>query len=71
MTTYDVEDGITKKEVINSSKKCYVVAESAKLNLDGNYVYAHLSDFSGYICEKTLNDNINNKIREYGIEIID
>ncbi|RHM61718.1 MULTISPECIES: DeoR/GlpR family DNA-binding transcription regulator [Coprobacillaceae] len=71
VTTYDVEDGITKKEVINSSKKCYVVAESAKLNLDGNYVYAHLSDFSGYICEKTLNDSINNKIREYGIEIID
>ncbi|MDD8048380.1 MAG: DeoR/GlpR family DNA-binding transcription regulator [Thomasclavelia sp.] len=70
VTTYDVNDGLTKKEVIVSSKKCYIVAESAKLDLDGNYAFGHLSDFSGYICEDKLEDSIQLKLKEYGLEII-
>ncbi|WP_296876490.1 DeoR/GlpR family DNA-binding transcription regulator [Thomasclavelia sp.] len=70
VTTYDVDDGLTKKEVLNSSKKTYLVGESVKLNLDGNYVFGHLSDFTGYICERKLELNIYNKILDYGIEII-
>ena len=70
ITTYDVNDGLTKKEVISSSKKCYIVAESAKLNLDGNYAFADISDFTGYICEKQLDDNVEKKILHYGLEII-
>ena len=70
ITTYDVNDGLTKKEVISSSKKCYIVAESAKLNLDGNYAFADISDFTGYICEKQLDDNVEKKILDYGLEII-
>jgi len=70
ITTYDVNDGLTKKEVISSSKKCYIVAESAKLNLDGNYAFADISDFTGYICEKQLDDNVEKKILGYGLEII-
>ena len=49
VTTYSVDDGITKKEVINSSRRCYVLAETAKLNLEGNYVFADLEDLTGYI----------------------
>lgn len=70
ITTYDVNDGLTKSEVMNSSKKCYIVAESAKLSLDGNYAFADMSDFTGYICEKQLEDNIEKKILGYGLEII-
>lgn len=70
VTTYYVEDGITKKEVINSSKKCYMVAESAKFELDGNYVFADLGDFTGYIGEKELDNEANNKMSQYGLEII-
>lgn len=70
LTTYSVEDGLTKKEVINSSKKCYVVAETAKLNLDGNYVFADIDDFTGYICEKDLDNENKKKLENKGLEII-
>ena len=70
VTTYDVDDGLTKQEVINSSKKIYMVAQSAKFELDGNYVFAHLDDFSGYIGEGQLSANIKNRISDYGLEII-
>lgn len=70
ITTYDVNDGLTKKEVILSSKKCYIVAESAKFELDGNYVFADITDFSGLICEKIENKDIENKLKRYDIDII-
>ncbi len=70
VTTYDVNDGLTKKEVIQSSKKCYMVAESAKLDLDGNYAFADMGDFTGYICEKRLDKSVEEKIMNYGLEII-
>lgn len=70
VTTYDVEDGLTKKEVMDASKKCYLVAENEKLNLDGNYVFGHLSEFTGYIGEEELGSPFKEKIMEYGLEII-
>lgn len=70
VTTYDVNDGLTKKEVLHSSKKSYMVAETAKFDLDGNYVFADIGDFQGYICEKALEENRNQKMKEFGIEII-
>ena len=70
VTTYDVEDGLTKKEVMDASKKCYLVAENEKFNLDGNYVFGHLSEFTGYIGEQELGSPFKEKIMEYGSEII-
>lgn len=70
ITTYDVNDGLTKKAVIQSSKKCYMAAETAKLELDGNYVFADIGDFNGYICESSPGIDIENKIKECGLEII-
>lgn len=70
VTTYDVNDGLTKKEVINSSKKSYMVAETAKYELDGNYAFAHVADFTGYIGECELEKNILQKMENYGLEII-
>lgn len=70
ITTYDVNDGLTKKQVIQSSKKCYIVAESAKFDLDGNYVFADIIDFTGLICEDIGNVEKLKKIYEYGIEIL-
>ena len=70
VTTYDVNDGLTKKEIINSSKKSYIVAETAKFEQDGNYVFAHRGDFSGYIGEKSLDSHIQKKMKGYGLEIL-
>ena len=62
--------GLTKKEVMDASKKCYLVAENEKFNLDGNYVFGHLSEFTGYIGEQELGSPFKEKIMEYGLEII-
>ncbi len=70
ITTYDMKDGLTKKEVIRSSKACYIVCEKAKFSLDGNYVFGHVGDVSGYICEGELDVNIEKRMLEYGVEII-
>ncbi len=70
VSTYDVNDGLTKKEIIHSSKKSYIVSEYAKTTTDGNYCYANINEFSGFICEKKLDLKKENKIKDYGIEVI-
>ena len=70
VTTYDVNDGLTKKQIIHSSKKSYMLVQSSKFDLDGNYVYADVADFTGIICEKELSNNISMKLKEYSLEIV-
>ncbi len=54
VTTYETNDGLTKKTAINASKRTYMVGESVKLpNQDGNYAYATLDNFTGYIWKKS------------------
>ena len=55
---------------MDASKKCYLVSENEKFNLDGNYVFGHLSEFTGYIGEQELGSPFKEKIMEYGLEII-
>lgn len=71
VTTYDVSDGLTKKEVIHSSKKSYIVAETAKFEQDGYFSFGHIGDFTGYIGDNHLKDTIKQKIIGYGLEIIE
>ena len=70
ITTYDIDDGLTKKQVINSSKKSYMLAETAKLKLDGNYVFSHIDDFTGIICEKAVTLQQRELINKYGLDIL-
>lgn len=43
--TYNVEDGLTKKAVLESSRRTVLFAESSKFSQDGAFIFAHLSDF--------------------------
>lgn len=70
VTTYEVDDGLTKEQVIISSKKCYIVCESEKLSSDGNYVFARVSDFTGMILEEELKEHDYQKVLEYGLEVL-
>ena len=38
VTTYDTNDGLTKKEIMNSSKESYMLVQSSKFDLDGNFI---------------------------------
>lgn len=69
VTTYDAVDGLTKKEVINSSKNVYMVAESDKLNMDGNYVFANIADFTGIFCESAISEQDQSKLGQFDIGI--
>lgn len=69
ISTYETNDGLTKKEVIRSSKQSYMIGESAKLNQDGNYIFASLDDFTGYICEKTLDEESIQIFKKHHIEL--
>ena len=70
VSTYETNDGITKKEVILASKKAYMIAESAKLHQDGNYVYATLDDLTGLICEKELEPYYQSLLTSHHVDLI-
>ena len=70
VTTYEAMDGLTKKEVLNSSKQVYMVAESAKLNQDGNYVFANVADFTGMISESAMEIHKKEKLLRFEIDIL-
>lgn len=68
--TYDVNDGLTKKAILASSKHRYMVAEKEKLHQDGNYVFADIADFTGLICEGALEEQDLAQLHQNEITII-
>ena len=68
--TFDVEDGITKQEIIKSSKKTYLVVEDKKFYKDGVYSYADINSFDGIIANSFNDDSVKNKLKKKGISLI-
>ncbi len=70
VTTYEIDDGMTKKQILEVSKLTYMMSETAKFHMDGNFTYAQLDQFSGIIMEKKPNDDLYKRLVRYGLEII-
>lgn len=70
VSTYDITDGLTKKTVIDRSKKAYAAAEAAKFSQDGNYEYASLDDFSGIISSEQISRQDQQRLQEAGISLL-
>ena len=68
VSTYMVEDGITKRAALNRSKAAYMMLETRKFNADGTYKYAGLDNFSGAILESAPPSDIEEKLIEYNFE---
>lgn len=68
VSTYMVEDGITKSRIIEASKASYMMLETRKFNTDGTYKYAGIDHFSGAIMESSPPADIEEKLKEYNIE---
>lgn len=49
ISTYDIDDGLMKKAIIEQSQKNYLLCEKRKLLEYGNYIYASLDDVQGII----------------------
>lgn len=70
VTTFDVEDGNTKKAIINSSKKTYLVMDNGKFYFDGVYKFADIYDIDAIITEGSPEKNIFKILMENNIELI-
>lgn len=70
VSTYQIEDGISKSKVIGVSKKSYIVAEARKFSTDGNYTFAHVDDFDGVITDSKPKSDLLRSAQELNVEII-
>lgn len=56
ISTSDLEDGNTKKTIIECSNKSYLVMENEKFNYDEFFKFASIKDISGIVTEKGILD---------------
>lgn len=70
ITTFEIDDGITKKAIIESGKKNYIVMESKKFYFDGNYKFATIEDIDCIITNEMPKNEINLILDEFSIELI-
>ncbi len=68
VSTYMVEDGLTKSALLNVSKSAYMMLETRKFNTDGTYKYARIDEFTGAVMESGAPAEIVDKLKEYNIE---
>jgi len=70
ITTFEIEDGITKSTIIQSSKKTFLVMESKKFKVDGNYKFALIDDINVIITDEKPNEQIMEILISNEIELI-
>lgn len=68
VSTYMVDDGLTKSALLNVSKSAYMMLETRKFNTDGTYKYARIDEFTGAVMESKAPAEIVDKLKEYNIE---
>ena len=70
VSTYNIDEGITKAKVIQVSKRAYLVAQSRKFSTDGNYNFAALDSLSGIITDSKPKPEIVQAAENLGVEIV-
>ncbi|MFD3157855.1 DeoR/GlpR family DNA-binding transcription regulator [Haloimpatiens sp. FM7330] len=70
ITTFDVEDGNTKKAIIESGKEIYLVMENKKFYMDGVYKFATLYDINTIITEDTPKQDILKALKKTNTNIL-
>jgi len=70
VTTFDVEDGNTKKAIIYSGKKVYLVMDSKKFYYDGTYKFADIYDVDAIIVDERPDEKICRELEEINVELI-
>ena len=70
VTTLGVEDGLTKKAVIQSSRHKYVVMEKEKFYFNDSYKFAHFDDISGIVTDEYPDSTIVKTLEASGVRLI-
>lgn len=70
VATYMVEDGLTKRSILENSKRAYMMLETRKFNMDGTYKFAKVDDFTGAIMEAAPPEELTDDIRKFDVDWI-
>lgn len=70
ITTFEIDDGITKRAIIEASKKSYLVMENNKFHFDGNYKFATLDDIDCIVIDELPNNETLKILEDLNIELI-
>jgi DeoR family glycerol-3-phosphate regulon repressor len=68
--TYQINDGMTKKAVLEQSRNKYLMLETRKFNEEASFKYATLQDFTGIILESPLSPKILKSLAKYNLDIL-
>lgn len=63
-------ESLTKKLVLAHTARSYLVCESAKLEVMGNYQFASLDDIDGIVMEKTPDEKVLEILNSHLVEVI-
>lgn len=70
VTTFNVEDGNTKKAIIECGKEVILVMESKKFFYDGIYKFADLKDINVLITDEQPPQAIMEKLQKYKVKVM-
>ena len=70
ITTFEIEDGLTKTAIINASKKTFLVMQQSKFNIDGNYKFANIESINGIITDTLPSIDIIDILHENNISVM-
>lgn len=67
LTTLEIDDGLTKKTIMDISEEVYLISESSKINNDSFYTFGNLSDINGFIFDEFKEDFVIEKLRKFDL----
>ena len=71
VTTYMANEGMTKRLVVQHAKERYMLCEVEKLNEEGNYKFADVSEFTGCILGYPISKERKAQFQELNVEVFD
>ena len=69
ITTFGVEDGLTKKAAISSSRHTYVIMEKDKFYFNDSYKFAHLDDIDGIVTDEEPDPATLGTLESAGVQL--
>ena len=70
LTTMELEEGLSKKTMMNAGKNVYIVMENKKFQFDGPYIFASTEKLTGIITEGSPSSEITTLLEENNILLL-
>lgn len=67
--TYDVDDALTKKVIMEAGNEAYMMLEIRKFAKDGNYKFAKLDEFAGIVMDEKPETAVFEDLEKYNLQL--